>query len=142
MMSKPGSETATGRAIDARDATSPLAVWVQRFEQGMNRAFELMAEYAGQDKAPVMQMTRDFGILGNTSDLDALSKARTTGEISRKTYLDELQRRGVLSEMFNAEDDAELLADEPPAPAVPGGFGAMPPAPTDKMVPPPPDAED
>lgn len=127
MMSRPGSETATGRAIDSRDATSPLAVWVQTFEAAMNEAFELMAEYAGADKAPVMQMTRDFGIIGNTSDLDTLNKARATREISRAAYLDELKRRGVLSEMFDAEDDAALIDEEPPADPVVGGFGGKPP---------------
>jgi hypothetical protein len=127
MMSKPGTETATGRSIDARDATSPLAVWVAGFEQAMNQAFELMAEYAGLDKAPQMQMTRDFGILGNTSDLEALKNMRATREISRPAFLDEMKRRGVLNEMYDADADQELIDSEPVlAPPLTGGFGNDP----------------
>lgn len=114
LMSRPGSETATGRALDAREATSPLAVWVANFERSMNQAFELMAEYGGADAAPVLQMTRDFGILGETSDLDALLKMRATGEISRETFLNEMKRRGVLSERFDIEEDEAKLEEEPP----------------------------
>lgn len=125
LMSRPGSDTATGRAIDARDAVSPLAVWVSNFEHCINRALELMAEYGQVDAAPTVQMTRDFGILGNTSDLDALLRSRQLGEISRKTFLDELKRRGVLSELFDEQADAEEIANQPPAPAMPGGFAAM-----------------
>lgn len=124
MMSKPGSETATGRAIDARDATSPLAIWVQNFENGMNKAFELMAEYIGSDNSPVLQMSRDFGILGNTSDLDALYNARVAREISREAYLSELKRRGVLNETYDADEDQDLIDAEPVVePPVSGGFG-------------------
>lgn len=125
MMSKPGGETATGRAIDARDATSPLAVWVQSFENGINKAFELMAEYIGSDKAPVLQMSRDFGILGNTSDLDTLYNARTAREISREAYLTELKRRGVLNETYDAQKDQDLIdVEEPKEEPAAGGFGS------------------
>jgi hypothetical protein len=126
MMSRPGSDTATGRAIDARDAVSPLAVWVANFEHCINRALEMMAEYGQVDAAPKVQMTRDFGILGNTSDLDALLRSRQLGEISRKTFLDELKRRGVLSELFDPEADAEEASMEgPTAQPMAGGFGAL-----------------
>lgn len=125
MMARPGSDTATGRALDARDAISPLSVWVANFEHAINTAFEMMAEYGQVDKAPKVQMTRDFGILGNTSDLDALIRSRQLGEISRKTFLEEMKRRGVLNELFDPEKDAQELADEPPPPPVQGGFGAM-----------------
>ena len=127
MMARPGSDTATGRAIDARDAISPLSVWVANFEHAINTAFEMMAEYGQVDKAPTVQMTRDFGILGNTSDLDALIRSRQLGEISRKTFLEEMKRRGVLNEMFDPEEDATELANEPPPPPVQGGFGAVDP---------------
>lgn len=125
MNARPGSDTATGRALDARDAVSPLSVWVANFEHAINKALELMAEYGKVDKAPTIQMTRDFGILGNTSDLDALIRSRQLGEISRKTFLEEMKRRGVLNELFDQELDADELANEPPPPPVQGGFAAM-----------------
>lgn len=114
MMGRPGSETATGRAIDSRDATSPLAVWVQSFEYSFNEALKLMAEYAQMDSAPEIQMSRDFGIIGNTSDIDALYNARVAGEISREAYLSELKRRGVLSETYDASADQDILLTELP----------------------------
>lgn len=125
LTTRAGSDTATGRALDARDAVSPLAVWVANFEHAINTALELMAEYGQSDTAPTVQMSRDFGILGNTSDLDALIRSRQLGEISRKAFLGEMKRRGVLDEMFDPEVDAELLAEEPPAPPLAGGFGAQ-----------------
>jgi hypothetical protein len=128
LMTSPGNTTATASAIGSRDSTSPLGLMCDAFEEGFNRAFELMAEFAGLDSSPKMQMSRDFGIIGNTSDLDALSTARGKGDIDRKTYLVELKRRGVLAENTDIDKVVTAAENEGPQPGdlPPGSPGAQP----------------
>ena len=58
----------------------------------------------------------DFGItLNGSSDSEFLLKARAQGEITGKTFLSEIKRRGVLADSVNVEDELDELEAEGPS---------------------------
>ena len=60
-----------------------------------------------------MQINSDVDLNeADAAELDTLQKTRAQKDISRKTYLDELQKRGVLSDDFDEEQDQEFLEEE------------------------------
>lgn len=110
-----GQPTATGAAIDSREAESPLAQWVAKIEDTINGALEDMALFAQLGDAPTVSLSRDFGIIGNLSDLAELFKLRQAREISRKAFFGELKRRGFIAEDYDEEADQLLLDAEGPS---------------------------
>lgn len=110
------AETATGRRLDYSEAMAPVFAWALGLEQGLNEALRDMAEW---DK---LTLTADKKYLSLNADenqpiteaheLTALVETRKARDISRPAYLHELQRRGILSDDYDAEADSELLASE------------------------------
>lgn len=110
---RPGNNTATARAIDSVETTAPLQDMVIRFTDAINQALEYTKEWLKIDSIGTITMDLDFALSEATSnDLDALKSARQSRDISRKTYLGELQRIGVLHRDFDIEEDEENLEQE------------------------------
>lgn len=110
---RPGDETATGRALDSAEASSYLAATIRDFQDCIEQALQLTAQWIGLETGGSVTLTSDVDINElDASELDALQKARAQRDISRMTYLEELKRRGVLADDFDMEADAELLAEE------------------------------
>lgn len=110
---KPGNPTATAKAIDSAETTSPLQDMAIRFMDALNIALWYMGLWMNTEETGQLIIETDFGA-GNdpTADVKALETARKNRDISRKTYLSELQRREVLSDNFELEDDAVELENE------------------------------
>jgi hypothetical protein len=110
----PGDVTATARALDSAEATSPLQDAVIRFNDALEQAMALTAEYLGIDELPEITVPVDFGPEEIVSgDLDALKEARKGRDLSRETYLEELGRRGVLADDFDpAENERQLESED------------------------------
>lgn len=109
---RPGNMTATQRALDSSEATSPLQDMAMRFNDAMNVAWEfnmLWLRRAELENGSISVST-DFGDEGALqSDLAELGNARRNRDLSRPKYLSELERRGVLADDFDQEsNDAEL----------------------------------
>lgn len=110
---RPGTATATARALDSAESTSPLQDMATRFENALNTALQIMGIWANQQETGALEIMKDFGPEEiEAADFDALKDARTRRDISRKTYLEELGRRGVLSDEFDADEDAAELERE------------------------------
>lgn len=110
---RPGSPTATARALDSAEATSPLEDAVVRFNDALAQALYFTGKWMGIDEPGTIAVPTDLGpetVEG--ADFDILKASRATREISRVRYLEELKRRGVLASDFDVEKDAELLAGE------------------------------
>jgi hypothetical protein len=108
---RPGNMTATARALDSAEATSPLQDMSLRFEDALNNAWKFSAMWAGEaDASSTLGVSTEFGPeSAESADLDAIKAARVNRDISRKRYLYELHRRGVLDDSFDDEiNDAEL----------------------------------
>jgi hypothetical protein len=113
LRSRPGNETATGRAIDSAEATSYLAATVQGFKDCVEEVLQHMAEWLKLDTGGSVELRGDYTLEeANQPELDALRKARDARDISRTAYLAELKRRKVLKDDFDEAADKELLDRE------------------------------
>lgn len=110
---RPGNPSATARALDSAEATSPLQDMTNRFIGAMNAALDVTAAWLGEKDGGTVDIPTDFGP-DEISDVDmrTLSEARRNRDLSRKAYLLELKRRGALSDDFNPEADLKLLTSE------------------------------
>lgn len=127
MKKRPANEGVVARALDSAESLSALQVWVIDFRDALERALRLTAKWLrlGDDAGgSVLLDHTGVGLTDTeTAHLDALDKARARRDISRVAYLAELKRRRVLSEDFDAEEDAEELEREAPSPEVAGMVG-------------------
>lgn len=110
---RPGNEAASNRLLDSSEGTSYLEATVQDFQNCLEEALLLTAKWMKlEDGGSVVLSMESTEEEANPAELDALVKARAARDISRVAYLNELKRRNVLSEDFDADADAELLLDE------------------------------
>ncbi len=110
---RPGSTSATARALDSAEATSPLEDAVVRFNDALNQALSLTAKWMGLAEGGTLEVSTDFGPEEpNAADFQALQAARQGRDISRETFLDELKRRGTLADTFDPDADLEQLRSE------------------------------
>ena len=110
---RPGNQTATARALDSAEATSPLQDSIVRFMDAVDLALDYMAAWLNLESGGTVEITTDFGPNETeTADLNALKAARDRRDISRAKYLVELHRRGVLADDFDFEANAEEIEEE------------------------------
>lgn len=110
---KPGGMTATARALDSAESISPLQTMALSFKDAMELALQYTADWMKIESGGSVLINTEFGIEESTqADLQTLDSARTRHDISRVAYLDELVRRGILNEEYDAEDDKELIDQE------------------------------
>jgi len=108
-----GTETATARALDSAEATSPLQDVTVRFEDAVNKALEFTAAWMQVEAGGTVKINREFGPETiDPADLSTLDKARDRRDISRTAYIDELKRRGILHDEYDPEDDVDELKQE------------------------------
>ena len=115
LKAKPGTATATSRALDSSEAVSPLQAMGVDFRD----ALEVALSYTGRwlrlpepdEVTVVFEVDNDLDALDSTS-LQSLEAARNRKDISRRAYLAELKRRGILNDDFDPEDDEEALKTE------------------------------
>lgn len=109
--------TATGKAIDRDEANSDAQSWVRIIERLYNSAFE------GAAKWVKVELPEKFGInifdefdsAVDGSDNEFLLKMRTSGELSRETFLNEIKRRGTLAESVEVKDEMDRIESEGPS---------------------------
>lgn len=112
---RPGGETATARALDSAEASSPLQDVTLRFVDSVNLAIQYTLDWLKLEDTGdnTVSISTEFGPEQfDGADVDALIKAREQRQISRETFVEELKRRGVLGDQFDAEADEEELAEE------------------------------
>lgn len=144
LVRRQGAPTATEKAINTEQGNCELQSMANDCADTVELAFSFAAKWlkleVGDEQLEV-EIEADVGVdESSTQDLDALNKARAAREISRAAFLAELKRRGVLMADFDAEADAERLAEEgpslgalrlpqPPMPGTPPTPGTQPPTP-------------
>jgi hypothetical protein len=112
---RPGSATATAKALDSAEATSPLQDATIRFNDALANAVRLTAMWMNMDPEAVgtVSVQTDFGpeeIL--QGDLQELGNARRARDLSRQNYLEELKRRGALDDEFDPDENEKQLEEE------------------------------
>lgn len=127
-----GPETASGRILDNAEATSPLQSWGIDFKDCLERAGWLTALWMGMPddtEVPFEFEVEDDAGAADAADMSTIDAARTRRDISRRAWVTEAQRRGILSDDYNPDDDQGELDDEPPPAGggLDGMFGGRPP---------------
>lgn len=117
-----GSQTATGQGIDESRANCDIQAWVMSLEDMIYRAYKMSAEWLNIELPDDFKVDvfNDFAIwLLAMQQVGELVKIRQAGEISRKTFLREIKRRGLLSETVDIEKEiADIEAEGPALPMV------------------------
>ena len=110
---RPGNTTATARALDSAEATSPLQDMVVRFGFALNQALALTAEWLRLPKGGTATLCTDFApTAADAAMLTTLRELRKARDISRLAYIDQLKEWGVLNENYDADKDALQLEKE------------------------------
>lgn len=115
---KPGSETATAKAIDSAEETSDLASMAGLFEDAVAQALYLTVRLAGGTAGTnatggSVELVKNYTQTADDGkNLEALIKVREAKDISRYAIIEALRQRGALPEDFDAELDAERLLEE------------------------------
>jgi hypothetical protein len=96
-------ETATGRALDAADALSPLAAMALNLEDSLNAMLALFAAWMDIPDFGSLSVASDISHTSATdTDMSFLMEARQLGDVSREELLREARRRGVLGDSLKA----------------------------------------
>lgn len=113
----PGGQSATGEIRDDAKENSPLAMMARSLGDALEQSLGYMAEYLGlgADKGGEVFVNTDFGVNGQTGDLQYLTQAAIADKIDNETYLDELKRRGTLADTVDVEVVLSRLETEKPA---------------------------
>lgn len=96
-------------------AHSAVQAWALGLKDALEQAWVVTCMWLGQgaDQAPAVKVHTDFGVeMDPGSELQELQAARVAKDLSQRTFWDELKRRGVLSDDFDADNEEELLATE------------------------------
>lgn len=106
MLVREARSTATEATIDRIDQLSPLQKVATEIERGISVALEITAELRGARERPgKLVIDKNFGLSVNERMIaDALHKARSMGDVSRRAYLQRLKELGVFDQ--NADTDA------------------------------------
>ena len=112
---RPGGASATARALDTAETTSPLQDMAVRFQSALNQALSYMAAWTKADPKTFgsLSINIDFSMTDEGGkQLTALSDARKNRDISRRTYLDGLRYWGVLPDKFDFDQNESELEEE------------------------------
>ena len=107
-----GDVTATSRALDQAETDSPLGMFARHLEDKMEDMLDLFAMLMnlGEDAGGSVTVFKDFTISArDADDVKAFGEMRTRGDLSQRTYWEELKRRGMLSDDFDPEVEIGLL---------------------------------
>ncbi len=112
-----GNLTVITTAVAAGKAKSAVGSWAKGLEVALNAALAITGLFYGlPDYKPTTNVYDDFDEFdASGKDLEELSKARANKDLSQKTYWQELKRRRVLCDEFNAETEIEELLNETPS---------------------------
>lgn len=120
LLNRPGNPTATAKALDQARANSRLLAAVRRFADCLEMAMEYaLVDYWGETTGGSIQMNEDFGItISMMEELNALLASRLPTQkghlpqISHEKLIDEMKRRGSLSEDTVASDEWDKIIKE------------------------------
>jgi len=97
----------------AMKAHSAVQAWAIKFKDALEQAWALTAKWLNATDQIEVNIHTDFGVdLTAQTELEALLKCQAQGILSKQTVQGEFKRRGVLSDDFDSEEEAEILAEE------------------------------
>jgi hypothetical protein len=112
----PGKITATQVATENAVGMCALQRIVQGEEDALDQALQIMAEWVKLPEGGHVTIFNDFGA-ANLAEASAelLHKMKQSGDLSRETLLNEIKRRGILSQEVDSAEEKERIDAEGPA---------------------------
>jgi len=116
MLARIGHMTATASALNAAEAHSTLQAMAYSLSSTLNDALRMTQRIEGFEEVGEIQINTEFGLaLREAEHVGALLQMRLAGDLSRRTFWAELKRRDVLSDLFDAVVEDDLLEEEAPS---------------------------
>lgn len=114
MRKRPAVQTATARVLDTTEAMSVVQAAAVNFQSALEQAILYHAIWMGLTEGGTLKVRTDFTGIEDSSQqvLISLKEAQATRVISTRAYIDELKRRGALSEDYNYDDDRALVEED------------------------------
>ncbi len=128
LIPKPGQRSATEANNDAEGNKSDLQRIVEMQEDSLDQVLQLMADWAKLGTGGHVSLFKDFAVatLSEASAQLVLSMQQA-GVLTKKTLIQEQQRRGILSPDIDPDDELEAAAEEAPSLGEPGSDEGDPP---------------
>jgi len=105
--------SATGENRDNVKENSILAGYVGALKDGLENALMHMAEMASLPDGGSLVINKDFGIaIGDVNDINAILTAYRDKVISHETALNELLRRGFISDSVDTQEEMDRVAED------------------------------
>lgn len=121
---KPGAITATEVASDNAIGMCDLQRLVQSTQDAINQALQVTSDWVTAGPGGSVTIFNDFGAMTMAeASAQLVLSAQQSGLVSKGTAIDELKRRGILSESVDAEAEAALVEAEGPKLGDPGANG-------------------
>lgn len=115
MLPKTGAVTATASGVDAAKAHTAVQSWALGLKDALEQAFVFTAQWMKSTEEIEVSVHTDFAVgLYGAEEVKELREMRAAGDLSQRTYWDELSRRGVLGPSFDPEDEEKALLEEIP----------------------------
>lgn len=110
---RPGQITATQTTSENQGNLCALQQVAHDLDDSLNTALQLMAEWVGEPEGGHVSVYKDFGAatLAEAS-ADLLLKATLAGEMSKESFHEELQRRGIRSGDVTWKDERKRIEAE------------------------------
>jgi hypothetical protein len=105
LVPQPGGQSATGEILDSAKENSPLAMMAGALQDALEQSFGFMAEFLGlgADAGGEIEVNTDFGLANNVTDIPNIVTSYQSGLLDQQTALDEMKRRGFLSESVETQ---------------------------------------
>lgn len=117
--------TTVTTAFAAGKSKSAVKAWALGLKDALENALRITAKWMDESYEPEVNVYTEFDDFVDGKDYDALRAARDGRDISQVTYLEEMQRRGLLSSEFTVEREQTRLLAETPGDGVDLNDGTM-----------------
>ena len=110
-----GNITVVTAAFAGDKANSVIEAWALNMKDALENAWKITAMWLGVTAEPEVKMKTKFETGLSDKDAETLLKMREAGDLSHQTECEEFQRRGILSDEFEFEEEVKRLTEEGPA---------------------------
>jgi hypothetical protein len=108
-----GDTSALEARLTARDGGSKLRQWTWAFQDCLEEALRLMALWTGQETmAGTVTLDTEWDGGMDAQTLGVVLQARQAGELSRRTWLWNAKRHGILEAGVSPDDEAKAIEAE------------------------------
>lgn len=117
IVQRSGNQTATGRVLDESRTHTSIQAWIRSLENTLRKAFEMAAQWTKTElpESFTIDINNDFGLSERIGDdIRSLIEMRKAALLSGDTFLREVKRRGLLSEVVDVEAELGAIEEEGP----------------------------